>query len=355
MPPRILIIKPSALGDVATTLPLLCDVRAAIPGAQIDWLIHPAYVPVIQGHDALHEAIVFDRKNLGAWWYRPSATRRFTGLLRTLRDRRYDIVIDAQGLFRSGFLTRVTGAKMRIGLAHAREGAALTYTHKIRLPGKGKTMLAVERMRALGAPLGTDSKSSAQFRLPLQAAGVQTAGGLAPDSFVAVIPGARWNTKRWPIGRYAQVVEDLLDAGQNVVLIGAPGEKPLCDAIATQIENRKSKMGGGEHLLNLAGQTDIATMIALLARARLVVANDSGPLHIAAALGTRVVALYGPTSPRFVGPYGQMDAVLRHDVPCHPCRLRECDHHSCMNGLAVELVWQRVAAKLDKQTRRQGD
>ena len=349
MPPRILIIKPSALGDVATTLPLLCDVRAAIPGAQIDWLIHPAYVPVIQGHDALHEAIVFDRKNLGAWWYRPSATRRFTGLLRTLRDRRYDIVIDAQGLFRSGFLTRVTGAKMRIGLAHAREGAALTYTHKIRLPGKGKTMLAVERMRALGAPLGTDSKSSAQFRLPLQPIAIQAAAALAPDPFVALIPGARWNTKRWPLDRYTQVAQHLLDAGHHVVLLGSPDENPLCDEI--EAGSRKQ----GARSLNLAGRTDVATMIALLARAKLVLANDSGPLHIAAALGTRVVALYGPTSPSFVGPYGQMENVLRQDVPCHPCRLRECDHHSCMNGLTVESVWQRVAAGLDTETRRQGD
>ena len=149
---RILIIKPSALGDVATTLPLLWDVRAALPEARIDWLIHPAYVPVIQGHEALHEAIVFDRKKLASWWYKPASTRRFTGLLKTLRENQYDVAIDAQGLFRSGFLARITGAKMRIGFAQAREGAALAYTHPVTLPEKGKRMLAVERMRALGAP-----------------------------------------------------------------------------------------------------------------------------------------------------------------------------------------------------------
>jgi len=123
---RILIIKPSALGDVATTLPLLCDLRAALPEATIDWLIHPAYLPVIAGHDALHAAIVFDRKQLGAWWYQPTSTRRLTGLLKTLRDNRYDAVIDAQGLFRSGFLARMTGAKMRVGFAHARTSGAAT-------------------------------------------------------------------------------------------------------------------------------------------------------------------------------------------------------------------------------------
>jgi lipopolysaccharide heptosyltransferase II len=152
-------------------------------------------------------------------------------------------------------------------------------------------------------------------------------------------------------------VRYLLDAGQHVVLLGSPDEKPLCDEI--EAGSRKPEARS----INLAGRTDIATMIALLARARLVLANDSGPLHIAAALGTRVVALYGPTSPSFVGPYGQLENVLRQEAPCHPCRLRECDHHSCMNGLTVEMVWRRVAAGLgtetsgppDKETRRQGD
>src|SRR4051794_15362635 len=111
--PRILLIKPSALGDVATTLPLLCDLKAAHPTAQIDWLIHPANAPVIQGHDALHELIPFDRKKLTAWWCKPSAFRLFRQLLRQLRQNKYDIVIDAQGLLRTGFLTRMTGAKTR--------------------------------------------------------------------------------------------------------------------------------------------------------------------------------------------------------------------------------------------------
>ena len=153
---RVLLIKPSALGDVATTLPLLCDLKSAMPNAQIDWLIHPSNVPVIEGHDALHQIIPFDRKKLTSWYYKPSAFRLFRELLRTLRQNHYDAVIDAQGLLRSGFLTRYTGAKIRIGFASAREGARFAYTHKIQLPEKGLKMLAVDRMRALGKPLGTD-------------------------------------------------------------------------------------------------------------------------------------------------------------------------------------------------------
>jgi lipopolysaccharide heptosyltransferase I len=334
---RILIIKPSALGDVATTLPLLCDLKAAMPGAEIDWLIHPGYSPLIEGHDALHEWIAFDRKNLAAWWYKPSAAKRFTGLLRTLRDRQYDVVIDAQGLLRSGFLARMTGAKRRIGFAHAREGATLAYTDKVSLPEEGKKMVAVDRMRALGMPLGTDLSRKAEFRMLVQSDARRVAAEALGGAYVAVVPGARWDTKRWPIERYAEVVRKMLDSGERVVLLGSPDEAGLCGEIASSLNPAQAA-----NLVNFAGNTNLVTLIGLLSRARLVMGNDSGPLHVAAALGVPVIGLYGPTPPEFVGPYGQMQNVLRHEVPCHPCRRRECDHHSCMEGLKVELVWERV-------------
>jgi heptosyltransferase I len=345
---RFLIIKPSALGDVATTLPLLCDLKRAYPEAQIDWLIHPAYAAVIEGHDALHEAILFDRRTLAAWWYKPSAFRLFWKLLRTLRSNRYDLVVDAQGLFRSGFFTRITGARIRIGFAHAREFAARAYTHKVRLPDDGKTMLAVDRMRALGGPLDLRATGHAEFHLPVSSAALREAESRIPNSFVAVIPGARWDTKRWPLDRYTEIVRRLLKSDHAVALLGSPDEKPLCDQIQSSL---KCSTTPSASLCNLAGQTDLPTLIALLSRARLVIGNDSGPLHIAAALGVPLVALYGPTDPRFVGPHGQLAQVLRHDVPCHPCRLKECDHHSCMNGLPVEDVWEKVRASLAGQAK----
>jgi heptosyltransferase I len=343
---RILIIKPSALGDVATTLPLVCDLKAASPEAQIDWLIHPAYAPLIEGHDAVHQVVLFDRKKLTAWWYRPAAFRLFWQLLGTLRQNRYDVVIDAQGLLRSGFLTWITGAKIRIGFAHAREGATQAYTHKVSLPEDGEQTLAVDRMRALGKPLGADGSKPAQFRIPVPELPVHYSAFKVQDSFIAVIPGARWPTKRWAVERFAALAERLLQEGHTLLLLGSPDEKSLCDALQQEIEHRTSNTA---NLHNLAGQSPIPTLIALLARARLVIANDTGPLHMAGALGRPVVALYGPTSPAFVGPYGQLGNVLRHDVPCHPCRLRTCDHHSCMQGLSVDVVWEKTARALATQ------
>ncbi len=344
MPSRILIIKPSSLGDVATTLPLLCDLRRAHPHARIDWLLHPAFKSLVENHDALHAILPFDRKRLGAWFYKPSAFAGLFRLIRTLRKNKYDAVIDAQGLLRSALFTRLTSAPIRIGFGDAREAAPLAYTHKVWLPEGGKKMLAVDRMRALGKPLGTNPTTPADFRLPLQPAAVEKAAALLPSGdFVTVIPGARWNTKRWPIDRYTQIVQNLLAQNAPVLLLGSPDEKPLCDQIVAQLETRNAKL---ETVVNLAGKTDLATMSALLARTRLLIANDSGPLHVAAALGTPAVALYGPTNPAFVGPHNQLHNVLRHDVPCFPCRHRDCSHHSCMNGLTTDIVWQKTQSLL---------
>jgi heptosyltransferase-1/heptosyltransferase-2 len=338
---KILIIKPSSLGDVATTLPLLCDLRSAHPHAQIDWLLHPAFNALVEKHDALHALLPFDRKKLGAWFYKPSSFKALRRLLRTLRKTKYDAVIDAQGLLRSAIFTRLTSAPIRIGFGDAREAAPLAYTHKVWLPEGGKKMLAVDRMRALGKPLHTLPQTPAEFRLPLQPAAVEKAAALLPaDDFVTVIPGARWNTKRWPLDRYTQIVQNLLAQGDTVLLLGSPDEQPLCDQIEAALHSKSSA------LLNLAGKTDLATMSALLARTRLLIANDSGPLHVAAALATPAVALYGPTNPAFVGPHGQLQNVLRHDVPCFPCRHRDCSHHSCMNGLTTDAVWQKTTELL---------
>ncbi|MCL2641403.1 MAG: lipopolysaccharide heptosyltransferase II [Phycisphaerales bacterium] len=338
---KILIIKPTALGDVATTLPLLCDLKAICPDATIDWLVHPAYAALLQGHDAIGEVITFDRKKLAAWWYRPTAFRAFVKLIKTLRAKKYDVVIDAQGLFRSGFLTWITGAKMRVGFAHAREGASLAYTHKVTLPERGKKMLAVDRMRKLGTAVemywggdgdGGNGGQWPVFQVPV---GIQHSALSIPGE-VVVVPGARWDTKRWEVERFAEIVKRLVTQGRYVTLLGSPDERPLCEELERMV-------AGGERVLNLAGQTSMTEMIGVLASAGLVVANDSGPLHVAVALGKRIVAIYGPTSPEFVGPYGQMENVLRRDgLTCHPCRRRTCDHHACMKEVTVEMVWEKV-------------
>ncbi len=326
---RILIIKPSSLGDVATALPLLCDLHRAFPHAQIDWLVHPAFADLLRGHQALHEIILFDRQALANWYWRPRAMRQFQGLIENLRKRHYQCVIDAQGLMRSAAIARATGAEMRIGPSDAREGAATLYTHQVVSPRS--TDLAVRRMRALAEPLKIPP-GPAEFLVPVQPAAKQWAdevlGVTAP---VALIPGARWENKRWPTKKFGFIARKLLAARQRVVLLGAPAEADACGAIAHGLDG----------VLNLGGQTSLAEMAAVLARARAVVSNDTGPLHVAVALGRPVVGIYGPTNPASVGPFGQLDHVVRFDPPLAGASGGNVPG-ACTKPLDVERVWNML-------------
>jgi len=237
---------------------------------------------------------------------------------------------------------------MRIGFASAREGARHFYTHRVELPKEPQ--VGVVRMRALLGPLveGSFGLATADREIgvprgagiPVQAGALSSiARSVGFDVHpIVVIPGARWPSKRWPVERFVEIIRRLLAQKRHVVLAGSPDERELCDQITTQL--------GDGALIDLAGQTSLAELVALLSRAQLVVANDSGALHVAAALGRPVVALYGPTDPNFVGPYGQLEYVLRSGVDCQPCRHTTCKHHSCMVDITVDRVWAKIQERL---------
>lgn len=295
---RILIIKPSSLGDVVTTLPLLCDLRRAYSEARIDWLVAPAFSPLVEGHEALSNVILFDRKGLASWWYSPAAFARLNQLKRRLREAKYDCVIDAQGLFRSGYLASVTRAPIRVGFADAREGGAMFYTHTTAI--KRNQALSVVRMRSLLEPLGISPGPVANFHVPIQPKAKEKMSRLVPPGAIGLIAGCRGPGKRWPIEGFGAVIDALPD--RPFVLFGTPDERDLCTEVVAWCHRP---------VANLAGQTSLPEMVAGLARCALVIGNDTGPLHVAAALGVPVVGLYGPTNPQSVGPYNQLERVLK--------------------------------------------
>ncbi len=331
-PQRVLIIKPSALGDVATTLPLLCDLKEMFPKSRIDWLIDPALADLVRGHDAVNELIYFDRRKIAGWFTHGTARSNLRALMRTLNDNRYDMVLDAQGLLRSAFLARASRAPVRIGFADAREGARFLYTHHSRV--SRPSALAVVRMRSLAAVIGSPS-GRAEFRMPIQSAALEKVAGLLPgsQSAAAVIPGARWDAKRWSEHGYSQIVRHLADSGMKVVVLGAPGEQALCQQVVDQ---------AGVAAVNLAGRTTLAELIAAISLCRIVIGNDSGPLHVAAALGRPLVGLYGPTNPESVGPYGQMDHVLRFEQAGEYRDSGMQDRRATLLSLSVETVWEKI-------------
>jgi len=343
---RILLIKPSSLGDVVHALPVLHALRARFAEARIDWLIASSLAELIDGHPAVNHAVRFDRQRFGRIGLSPRITAEFLRFLADLRRRRYDLVIDLQGLFRSGFLARATGSDVRVGMHEAREGAGLFYTH--RAPECDRDAHAVDRCLSIGQLLGFPD-APACFDLALPNAIVdeaerllRTAGAKADDLLVAMVPGARWETKRWPVERFARVVDILHESpGVRCVLLGGESERGLCRQIVLQSERPA---------VDLSGHTGLRLLAAVLSRADVVLCHDSGAMHLATAMGRPLVCLVGPTNPRRTGPYRRETDVLRVELECAPCylrRLSQCPYeHRCMMDLEVERVVEALHAAL---------
>lgn len=335
-PRNILIIKPSSIGDVVHTLPLWNLLRRRYPRAQISWLVAPACAGILEGLPGLR-LLRFDRKGWAKAWYSPAAGGDLLRFHRQLRRDQYDLVVDVQGLFRSGWFTRFTGAPVRVGFANAREMAWAAYTHRVPVPTP--EVHAVDRYLSLLPAIGC-AASPVEFTFPVTDEHRQAVRGMLGEigPFAVLCPGANWETKRWPVERFAEMVRPLKDRfGLNCVVAGGP-----------DIVELGNRIPGA---LNLCGKTSLLQLVALFEAAGLVIANDSGPMHIACALGRPLVTIFGPTNPVRTGPYGRMETVVRMDLDCMPCYGRQCPlgHHRCMKDLGIEPVLA-VAAKQLGQT-----
>jgi heptosyltransferase-1 len=362
---KILLIKLSAVGDVVHTLPVLNKLRRRYPNAQIDWLVTPAIGELLQHHPALHNVIDFMRDTSAPPWAWP-ALKSYVQLAAKLRPIGYDMVIDLHGQSRSAFLSFATGAPVRIGFDKqrasvwansrkvtdnfrkhswqgAREGAWLFYTHHIPLPTLD--VHVIDHYLSVGKLLGFDvSPADFSFRIPQAALDRVDAllrkHGIANKQFVVIAPRGNWETKRWPDEKSAAVARHFLQRGYAVVAVGAPRERDVGANIA--------RLAPG--VVDLTGETSISELAALIARGAICVAHDSGPMHLAVALGRPVVGLFGPSDTIWAGPYHRENAVVRADLPCSPCYLRRldrCPHgHACMTDLPTQAVIERAESVL---------
>ncbi len=353
---RILLIKPTALGDVVHTIPTLVELRRRYPAAQIDWLVTPENAELVQHHPALSGVVLFDRrafrKGLRAWTELPA-------LLKTLRTARYDLAIDLHGQLRSAAFALATGAPVRIGFdrpvrrragiaghrtptrgwAGAREGAWLAYTHRIPIPTL--EVHAIDRYLWLGDLLGLHAWSSRANAPPRAPRRIERAGqllhecGIGEAPFALISPSTLWETKHWRADGFAEVARALSAEGLAVVLVGGPGDRELSRRVQAACPQAR----------DLTGQTSLGELAALVRRARICVSNDSGVAHLAVAAGVPLAAIYGPTNPVTVGPYRRPEAVVRLDLPCSPCNFRklvQCPHgHACMEQLPAALVLEK--------------
>jgi lipopolysaccharide heptosyltransferase II len=296
-------------------------------------------VDLLRGHPDIDELVVFERERWGGLRNLPRNLGELAGLARRLRSMRFDIVVDLQGLIRSGLLAYFTGARVRAGFADARELSPLFYNVRVETPGDKPH--AVDRNLRVAKSLGLDIDGPAQFNVPVPPEARRFAEEyLARENpagrpVVVMLPSARWRTKRWPTDCFAKLADRVTGELDAVVLfLGGPGDEPLVERI---------RAGTRGALRSLAGETTIKQSAALLARAAAVVANDSGPMHLAVALDVPVVALYGPTSPERTGPYGGTVRVFRSTRDCAPCFECDCDDPQCMHDITVDEVFEAVS------------
>ena len=340
---NILIVKLSAIGDVIHTLPSLAALRVHYPHAHITWVIEEAASELIMDHPDLDRVITSHRKS----WIKDLKEGRIrkpvheiVSFLNQLRERPYGLVIDFHGLFKSAMIVLLSGGKRKLGYDSLQELSGLFYNEKI---PEDMNKHAVDRYLDFAHHLGAQ-QATPEFVIPIREENESRVRALLQESrigpndpFVAVSPQALWETKLWSDQRFAQLSERIIqELNLPVVFTGGDGKStediqsfmtlPSCD---------------------LSGRTTLRDLACLYRQAAILITTDSGPMHLAAAVGTPVVALFGPTDPARTGPYGEGHTVIRRDLPCSPCFLKTCETRHCMREITVEDVFQAVRKKLE--------
>ena len=338
---KILIIKPSSLGDVIHALPFLNAVKESFPAARIDWVISKNLKGILEDNPLINELIIFNKDAWKSVKNLPETLSDISSLRKTLQSKRYDMVVDLQGLLRSGLIAFSTPGTSKIGFADSREGSRYFYDKKVSANGASHAVdrclvVAKEigaRVNNVAFPLHIDNAASLKIK--------KLIGDL--DEYIVIVPSARWLTKRWPAERFASLIKKV---SAPCVITGSKGDMKIAQKIMghklQSTEHRVQNTAHKDKVINLCGKTGLKELVALIAGAKAVVSNDSGPMHIAAALDIPTVAIFGPTDPSKTGPYGWQTnrrlRVLKADIPCSPCRKKKCDEFICMENISVEMV-----------------
>jgi lipopolysaccharide heptosyltransferase I len=327
---RVAIIKPSALGDIVHALPVLEAIRLRFPQAHLTWIVNRPFASLLENHPALDELLIFDRRAMRRGLF--CSISYAYSFAKQLRRQRFDLVFDLQGLLRSGLMTQLTAAPRRVGFANAREGATLFYTDHVVAP-PFRQQHAVERNWLIAQALGMGHLEK-RFRLPIsEEANRWAATQLAnfPRPWVVLGVGARWLTKRWLPEHFAALAQrSQATFGGTVLFIGSPDEAVLSREVRTHLKGPS---------LDWVGRTSLPQLIALLRVADAMIANDTGPLHLAAALGCPVVAPYTCTRVSLHGPVGSVVKTVETTVPCAGSYLKKCPRMDCMTELLPDRVW----------------
>jgi len=312
--------------------------REHFPQARISWLVGEKSQEILHGNPDLDNIILWQREKWeqelrkGSW---QKSVADFRMLTQQLKNERYDMVIDLQGLLLTGLIGWRSGARTRIGFRQAREGSALFYTHRVRNEHR---LQIVQHYLQLLRPLGI-RRFNTQMVMPLAQRHYDFASNLFSsqninedqDRVIILNPSTSWPTKCWPPAYYARLA-NLLGTGlaAKIMLLGAPGDVPLLKEISAGIS---------QPVINLAGKTNLKELAAVVQKSHLFISGDTGPLHIAAAVGTPTLSLFGPTDPQVYAPLDEKHAAIVSDARCRYCHKRSCAHSTCMGRILPEDVY----------------
>jgi len=346
---NILIVKLSAIGDVIHTLPALNAIRRHYPDARITWLVEEAACDLVAGHEALDRVLVSKRKR----WLKDlrgpgcfKAVKEAYNFLKELRDTRYDLILDFQALLKSGLLIALAKGERKIGFDRGLEHMEHSYLFlNERIPAVDMEHHALSRglmlLNALGIPT-----PEVEYKLPLFDNDHQKVDNLLrryefenPQQIVAINPVAKWETKLWSNQKFAKLADSLIEHFvSGIVFTGSLNDRSTIDDIISKMRGRAA---------NLAGETTLKMLATLYSRVQMVISTDTGPMHLAVAVETPVVALFGPTAPWRTGPYGAGHHVVRAELECAPCFKQQCETTECMHQISMAQVLDGAKKILD--------
>lgn len=320
---KVLVVKPSSLGDIVHSLAFLNTVKENYPEVKIHWVVGKAFEDLLNEHPLIEKVFPIDKDRWKNIKKISQIFKDFFDIGKQLRQENYQMTIDLQGLLRSGIITALSGAPVRWGFKEARELSSLFYN---RVVSAKINQHAVWRYLKMAEALGC-VVSSVKFPLPKEK---EPEWLKSFDNYAVIIPSARWQSKNWPIPYFVELIKSLPN---NFVIVGSKSD----EEIASNIE----KYSQGK-AISLAGKTSLRELIAVFKKSIFVISPDTGSMHLAVACGKRVVAIFGPTSPERTGPFGDEHLVINTDLPCSPCFKKYCPELKCMKEITPKKVYDKI-------------
>lgn len=332
-PQKILIIKPSAWGDIVHSLPFLAVLKKRYPNSEIHWVVAKGLHTFLEGHPLIHKLWIMDKDSWKDFGRIRKSLCEMNAFRRGLKKEGFDISIDLSGLLRSGLISWAAAARYRLGFSDSDEGSPFFYTHKLR---GGDQIHAIDRYLLLADLIDCDTTEVSYPFAPLP--DITELLSTLPEQFCIMVPSAGKKANRWPAQRFSKLAARLPIPS---IVIAGDGDRSIAEEV---VASSKGKA------INLAGKTGLKELVALTKRSSYFICNDTGPMHIAAALNIPVFALFGPANPVRTGPYGNNSTVIQVPLDCSPCYAQKpCTQHNwrCMKELTVDTVYEHIATKLN--------